>query len=145
MMITRPKTQNRNANDRQGGAAVELAVCMPFLMALAFGMLEYNNGVMLKTRMVSAAYESARLATRPTTSATSAATAAAVTTYCQTLLTQMGVKGASVTVSPSSLTGITPQTPVTVTVTAPFSQNSLTSIVISTSLNLTASATLVVE
>ena len=144
-MISRTRIQPGDASNRRGGAAVELAVCMPFLMALAFGMLEYNNAVMLKTRMVSAAYESARLATRPTTSEASAATSTAVVAYCNSLLTQLGVNGATVTISPSSLTGATPQTPVTVSVTAPFSQNSLTSIVIGSSLNLSASATLVVE
>jgi Flp pilus assembly protein TadG len=118
---------------------------MPFLLALAFGMLEYNNTVMLKTRMVSAAYESARLATRPATSTASAATASAVTTYCSSLLTQLGVHGATVTISPSDLSSVTPQTLVTVTVTAPFSQNTLTSIVLSSATTVTATASLIVE
>ena len=124
---------------------MELAVSMPFLLALAFGMLEYNNTVMLKTRMVSAAYESARLATRPTTSTTNSATASSVITYCNSLLTQLGVNGATVTINPSDLSSVTPQTLVTVTVTAPFSQNSLTSIVLSSSTTVTATASLIVE
>lgn len=118
---------------------------MPFLLALAFGMLEYNNMVMLQTRMTSCAYEACRLATRPTTSANSAATANSVTTYCNTLLTQLGVNGATVTISPSSLTNATPQTPVTVTIRAPFASNSLTSLVLGSSLTADASATLIVE
>ena len=130
---------------RRGAAAVELAFSMPFLMALTFGMLEYNNKVMLRTRMVSAAYEAARLATRPTTSQTSAATASSVSTYCSTLLTQLGVNGATVTVTPSDLSNVTPQTQVKVSISAPLSQNSLTSVVISSSATVTASATLVVE
>jgi Flp pilus assembly protein TadG len=124
---------------------VELAVCMPFLMALAFGMLEYNNMVMLRTRMVSAAYESARMATRPTTSETDAATASAVTAYCNSLLSQLGVNGAVVTLTPANLSSLTPQTQVTVAITAPFGSNSLTSIVLGSSLTTTASATLIVE
>ena len=124
---------------------MELALSMPFLMALAFGMLEYNNMVMLQTRMTSAAYESCRMATRPTTSANSAATASSVTTYCNSLLTQLGVNGATVTISPSSLTNATPQTPVTVTIQAPFASNSLTSLVLGSSLMADAKATLIVE
>ena len=144
-MFARKCIQRRKTHKRRGAAAVELAVSMPFLMALAFGMLEYNNSVMLKTRMVSASYEAARLATRPGTSASTAASAGAVSTYCNTLLTQLGVKGATVTVSPSDLSTATPQTLVTVTVNAPLSQNSLTTIVLGSSMTVTASATLIVE
>ena len=144
-MYSRIQIRRRKPQERRGAAAVELAVSMPFLLALAFGMLEYNNTVMLKTRMVSAAYESARLATRPTTSTTNSATASSVITYCNSLLTQLGVNGATVTINPSDLSSVTPQTLVTVTVTAPFSQNSLTSIVLSSSTTVTATASLIVE
>lgn len=124
---------------------MELAVSLPFLTALAFGMIEYSNLIKLRSRAVAAAYESARLATRPTTSQNSAATASAVSVYCSTLLTQLGVKGATVTVSPNDLSTVTPQTLVTVSVSAPFSQNSLTCLVIGSSKTLNASATLAVE
>ena len=146
IMFARNHQRRLNANRRKGVAAVELAVSLPFLMALAFGMLEYNNMVMLKTRMLSAAYESCRLATRPTTSEADSATAASAENVLQLpLLTQLGVNGATVTVSPSNLSSAAPQTQVTVSVTAPFGSNSLTSIVLSSSLNSTASATLIVE
>lgn len=145
MLRVRSHLKRKQRDTRRGGATVELALCMPFLMALCFGMLEYNNSVMLKTRMLSAAYESCRLATRPATSASTAASAAAVTTYCNSLLTQLGVQGANVSVSPSDLSTATPQTVVTVTVTAPFGQNSLTSIVIGSSTVITSSAALIVE
>lgn len=144
-MIARANLPSVRMQSRRGAAAAELALCVPFLIALAFGMLEYNSAVLLRTRMVSAAYESARLATRPTTSETSAATASQVTTYCNSLLTQLGVKGATVTLTPSSLSGVTPQTAVTVSITAPFSQNTLTSIVIPAATTVKASATLIVE
>lgn len=134
----------RQPANRRGAASVELALCMPFLLALAFGMIEYNNKVMLRTRMVSAAYEAVRLATRPTTSQSTAATSASVIAYCNSLLTQLGVNGATVTVSPSSLANVTPQTPVTVTVSAPLSQNTLTTIVIASS-TVSVSSTLIME
>lgn len=118
---------------------------MPFLIVLAFGMLEYNRAVMLKTRMISAAYESARMATRPTTSASTAATASSVKSYCNTLLTQLDIHGATVTVTPADLGAATPQTLVTVSINAPFGQNSMSCIVLSPTSNVTANASLVVE
>lgn len=135
----------RPSPSRRGAAAVELALCLPFLIVLAFGMLEYNRAVMLKTRMLSAAYEAVRLATRPTTSETSAATASSVTAYCNSMLSQLGVNGATVTMSPASLSSVTPQTLVTISISAPFGSNSITHIVIGATTHVTASASLVVE
>jgi Flp pilus assembly protein TadG len=118
---------------------------MPILVPLYFGTLETCNVMLTQSRMQSAAYESARLATRPTTATTLAATASQVQSTCTSLLTQLGVQGATVTVSPSSLTGLAPQTPVTVTVSAPLAQNTLTSVVVGKSMTLSTSATMVVE
>src|SRR5437763_1750711 len=130
---------------RGGVAAVELALCLPLLVALAFGMIESSNLVHLRTRMYSAAYESVRLATRPATATNAAASSAAVSTYGTTVLTQLGVKGAQVTISPSNLSAVVPQQMVTVTITAPLNQNSFTSLVINSSQTITAQATLIVE
>ena len=145
MMLQKTSLRNRQAKARRGSSTVELAVCLPFLFALSFGMLEYCNLVFLRCRMVSAAYESARLASRPTTSQYTAASATAVTSYCSTLLTQLGVNGAVVTISPADLSTCSPQDIVTVSITAPFNQNSLTTLVTGPSKTLNASATLVVE
>src|SRR4029077_8981847 len=98
---------------RRAVAAVELALCLPLLVALAFGMIESSNLVHLRTRMYSAAYEGARLATRPATSPAAAAPTAPVPTYCTTVLTQLGVKGPQVTISPANLSTVTPQELVT--------------------------------
>lgn len=130
---------------RRGVAAVELALCLPLLMALAFGMIETSNLVHLRTRMYSAAYESARLATRPATASNAAATSAAVTSYCTTVLQQLGVKGATVTLSPGNLSTIVPQQLVTVTISAPLNQNSFTSLIVNSTQTITAQATLIVE
>ena len=95
--------------------------------------------------MQSAAFEAARLATRPTTSQLVAATSSQVTSDATTLLTQLGVSGATITLSPASWTTLTPATTVTVTISAPLSKNSVTCLVLSSSLNLTAQATMIVE
>lgn len=140
---SRPRHQRPHR--RCGTASVELALCLPVLLTLTFGMLETCNLVNQRTRMLAVAYESARYATRPTTAAATAATAAQVNAYCTTLLQQVSVNGAQVTLSPSDLTSIKSQTPVTVTITAPLSQNSFTSFVVKSPSNLTAQATLVFE
>src|SRR5579872_2376475 len=93
------KSDERRCNtlepsSRTGVAAVELALCLSVLLAIAFGMIETCNFVHLRTRMYSAAYESARLATRTTTAGNTAVTSLTVTTYCSTILQQLGVRGA---------------------------------------------------
>jgi len=147
-IIHRNKQTRRSAwglDSRLGAATVELALCLPFLLTIAFGMIECCNLLYLRTRMYSAAYEAVRLATRPTTAETTAATGSQVTSYCTTLLTQLGVQGAQVTLSPSDLSTVTPQQVVTVSVSAPLSQNTLTSLVLSGAQNLSAQASLAVE
>jgi Flp pilus assembly protein TadG len=139
------RRSSAGASKRPGVAAVELALCLPLLMALAFGMIETSNLVHLRTRMYSAAYESARLATRPATAANTAASSAAVTSYCTTVLQQLGVKGATVTLQPSNLSTVVPQQLVTVVISAPLNQNSFTSLIVNSTQTITAQATLVVE
>jgi Flp pilus assembly protein TadG len=151
-MQTIPRTSGRRPDNitsanrnRPGVAAVELALCAPLLIVLAFGMIEVCNLVHLRTRMYSAAYESARLATRSTTAQTTAASSAAVTAYCNSLLQQLGVQGATVSLQPGNLSTVVPEQMVTVTITAPLSMNTVTSIVVNSSQNITAQATLVIE
>ena len=118
---------------------------MPILLTVGLGMIEATNVVFIQARLQEVAYESARLATRPTTAAAKAASAADVMAYAQTLLSQLGVNGATVTVTPSSLSNLLPQTLVTVSISAPWNQNSATSFVLKNTPTLTTSATLVVE
>ena len=147
-VIKRRVERRSNAGEptaRPGVAAVELALCLPLLVVLAFGMIETSNLVHLRTRMYSAAYESARLATRPTTAGKTAATSVAVTNYCTAVLNQLGVQGGVVVLQPNDLSTVVPQQLVTVTITAPLNQNSFTSLVVNSSQTITAQATLVVE
>jgi len=130
---------------RLGAATVELALCLPILLTTGLGMIEISNVVFVQARMQAAAYESVRLATRPTTSTSTAATSGQVTTYCQTLLTQLGVNNATITLTPASLSNLTPQTIVTVAISAPWNKNSPTSFVLNSSLTLTTQASLIIE
>lgn len=142
--LTAAGRQASRRRGRRGAATVELAVCLPVLLTIGLGMIEVTNLVYLQARMQSAAYEATRLATRPTTAQQLAATGTQVKTYCNSLLTQLGVNGASVSVSPEPSTA-TPGTMVTVTVTAPWSQNSPTSFVLSSVSNQSVQTTLIIE
>jgi Flp pilus assembly protein TadG len=135
----------RTGRTRSGAAAVELALSLPVICILAFGMIETCNMMFLRTRMISACYEAARYGTRPTTSNATQATNSQVSTYCSTLLTQLGVQGATVTITPSNLSSAAPQTQVTVSASAPLKQNAVTSFVIPSSSTVAAQATLIVE
>lgn len=145
MRPRRSSRRNRMRRTRLGTATVELALCMPLLLGVALGMIETSNAVFIQGRIQAAAYEAARLATRPTTSQAPPATTAQVTAYGETLLAQLGVNGGTITVTPSNLSNLPPQTLVTVSITAPWKQNTSTSFVLSESLMLSAAATLIVE
>ncbi len=132
-------------HNRRGAATVELALCLPVLLTTGLALIEIVNLVSVQARLQAAAYESTRLATRPTTSSATAATSAQVKAYCQGLLTQLGISGGSVTLTPSDLTAAPPQTIVTVAISAPWKQNSPTSFLVPSSLSLSSQATLIVE
>ena len=61
------RANRRGRRKSRGAAAVELALCLPFLVTLSLGCLESCNLIYVRTRMNSAVYEAARTATRPTT------------------------------------------------------------------------------
>ncbi len=143
--LHRRHAKARRRPARRGVAAVELALCLPVVLMTAMGMIESSNVVFVQTRMQSVAYEGARVATRPTTSAATAATAATVIADCNTMLAQLGVYGATVTLNPASLASLVPQQTVTVTITAPLNQNSASAYVLANTIVLTARATLICE
>jgi Flp pilus assembly protein TadG len=106
------------AQKRKGTAVVELAVCLPVLVIIAFGAIEATNAVFLKERLTAAAYEGARSATGP------GHTTATATAVAQNVLTQFAISNSTITISPTITISTTTGTQVTVTVAAPFSSNS---------------------
>ncbi len=147
------RADRRGGRKSRGAAAVELALCLPFLVTLSLGCMESCNLIYVRTRMNSAAYEAARTATRPTTAAQAAATSTSVVNYANNLLSQLGVQGAQVsvqvidhsTLQSKSLSAAVPLDLVTVSITAPLNQNCFTNYVMSSSMSLTAQVSLVVE
>lgn len=52
-------------SERRGAAAIETALLLPVLILLAFGSIELSNMVFLRQSLSIAAYEGARIATKP--------------------------------------------------------------------------------
>lgn len=130
---------------RTGAVVAEFAISVPVLLATAMGAIEVCNVVNIQANIQSAAFEGARIATRPSTSNALAASSAQVITDTNNVLTQLGVKGATVQLSPSDLSTVIPQSLVVVYVSAPLNQNSVICYLLNSKMTVTASATMVVE
>ena len=138
MLITNRKRLLGTRQKRRGTATVELAVCLPLIVIIAFGSIETTNMIFLQQRLTAAAYEGARKATTP------GKTSADATTAANSVLTQFSISGSSVTTTPAVTTSTPVGTQVKVTVTAPVSAN-MGNIVpfFTTMANLSASVTMV--
>lgn len=109
----------RRRRSRAGIAVVEFAVCLPILMAMVMGVIEASNAVFLQQSLTSAAYEAANVASAIGGTSTDA------TTRANAVLTALGVKNGSVSISPTVTTATPIGTTIVVTVSAPFASNSL--------------------
>ena len=97
---------------RAGAALVETAICLPIALVLIMGTLEATRMMQLKQSLAISAYEGVRTALQP------GADEAAVVADAQQVLTDRGVSGGSVAVTPS-LSGVAVGELVRVTVSAP--------------------------
>ncbi len=115
MLLTTNNGRWKKRN-RCGAAVVELAVFAPILVAFCFGSLELTFYIFLKQSLATAAYESARNAASP------AGTASSATEEGTRIFDERRIVGASLNFSmpPESST---PGQILTVTVSAPMSQN----------------------
>ncbi len=95
---------------RWGAAAVEFALVAPLLVVLTFGMIEISRMVMVKQLLINASREGARLAVLPT------ANEQQVMTQVQGDLASAMISGATISISPESLTSAPAGTPVTVSI-----------------------------
>lgn len=112
--------QNRKRHSerprRHGAALVEFAVIAPLLFMLVFGMIEFGRLMMVEQILTNASREGARRGILE------AATSAEVQTVVEDYLKNTSISGATVTVSPSSLSHVGFGEPVTVTVSVPYNQ-----------------------
>jgi Flp pilus assembly protein TadG len=107
--------------DRRGATSVEFALCLPIVVLVFFGIIDFCRFFFCQYANDQAAYEACRIAIVP------GAQIAAVQTRATTYLNNCGISGATVTVEPRDnanvvQTAINRQTKsVAVTVSFPFS------------------------
>lgn len=105
----------RAGRTRSGTAVLEMAVSLPLLITLVFGAMEMANAVFLRQSMNMAAYEAAKVITRP------GSNEALARTRCQEIMTIRKVSTYTLTFSPTVTTATPRGTQVTVTLSAPAS------------------------
>ena len=91
---------------------VETALCLGLLLTLVFGGLDAFRALSLRHAMENAAYEAARVAMVPGATAEEARGAAGG------LLGLAGARGAAVTIEPATITALTEEVTVTLSVSA---------------------------
>ena len=112
--MKRRRARRRFSN---GTAVIELAVCLPVLILLVAGSIECCGLIFLKQTLCAAAYEGARVAVRRD------ATPADVTQRASEVLTSRNVQNATIVMNPPTIDSLDPGDEVTVTVSAPTSNN----------------------
>lgn len=130
-------TRTADRLNRRGVAAVETALCMPLLVILIFGAIELSNAVFLKQSLNMAAYEAAKVITRPGDNNTLASTRA------QQVLSVRKITSYTLTVSPAVTAATARGTQVTVTIQAPASNLSYGPLRFMTGKTISSSAVMV--
>jgi Flp pilus assembly protein TadG len=108
------KRELKLRKQRKGAAAVEFALVAPVFVLLVFGMIEYGRMVMVQQVITNASREGARRAVLD------GVTSADVTNTVTTYLTNGAVSGATVTLNPTNPASASSGSPVTVTVSVPY-------------------------
>jgi Flp pilus assembly protein TadG len=108
---------SRNRACRRGAAAVEFALTAPIFFAFLLAAFEFGWLNVIRHTADNAAYEAARTAMVP------GATAAEAQSAANAILSIVGARGATVTITPSTLTPETEE--VTVQVDVPLNSNGL--------------------
>ena len=113
--VSSERVSARSGRRRSGAAVLEMAISLPLLITLVFGAMEMANAVFLRQSMNMAAYEAAKVITRPGTNE------ALARTRCQEIMTVRKVSTYTLTFSPTVTTATPRGTQVTVTLSAPAS------------------------
>jgi Flp pilus assembly protein TadG len=117
--MARNRSRRRGHAIRRGAALTELAICLPILSIVTLGAIEAANGIYVRQKLVSVAYDLARSASAQGDQS------AAIHARANALLKTYGIKNGKCTFSPAGLATVKAGMPVSVTVTAPMSKNSV--------------------
>ena len=129
------KRNQRHQRKCRGATMVEFAICLPVLLAIVFGMLEFARITQLQHTARLAAFEGARAGV------TLDASASDVNSEVNRVMSAVGILTFTTTITPANLAYTSPT--VTVNVSVPAKANSwFTWFVTSSSTTITASITL---
>ena len=113
------KSVRHNRSKRRGAAAVELAVCLPAIVLIAFGAIQATSMTFLRQACVQSAYETVKESVRRN------GTQAGGNQLGQQVLATRNVTGGNISFSPANVDAAAKGTPITVTVTAPGDANTV--------------------
>jgi len=121
MRDLRNSVRGKYSRNRRGVALVEFAIVIPLVFLFTFGLIEMARLVMVQQALVNAAREGARLAALTTTTDPATVDTAVRTFLSSSITDAEDVNTVGVSVTPSSLSGMASNTPVTVAVNVNFS------------------------
>ena len=116
-MLIRNRTGSHYKSRRRGAAIVEFALVAPVFLILITGVVELGRGIVVQQLLTNASREGARIGGYDTTTSTST-----VTTAVNSYLTNVGISGATTTVSPNPPSLASDGQSVSVTVSIPFTK-----------------------
>src|SRR5688572_19879201 len=100
-MTPYPSQHRRIRQARRGAHIVEMALVLPILIMVVFGIIEFARANQIRQTVKQAAYEGARVGI------TTDATVTTVQARANSVLSSVGISGGTVTVSPNPLTSTT--------------------------------------
>ncbi|MDP7016747.1 MAG: pilus assembly protein [Pirellulaceae bacterium] len=112
------RNRRSRSRRRRGGAIVELAIALPLLTGVVVATMELSGVIYNMQALQSTAHECAREAARRS------GTNGRLQTLGKSILSQRGLKGAVIRTSPGNIANLNRGTEITVTVSAPYSNNS---------------------
>ena len=100
-----------HSTTRPGATTVELAFCIPVLLAIVLGIMEFSRGLQIQQTLRQAAFEGARAGIELD------ASTADVTSAVNAITSSLAVKNPTITIVPNPLTNTSPTVSVTVSTT----------------------------
>lgn len=116
-MLIRNRVRSHRKPRRRGAAIVEFAIVAPVFLILITGIVELGRGIVVQQLLTNASREGARIGGYDTTMST-----ATVTSAVNSYLFNVGISGATTTVSPNPPSLASDGQSVSVTVSIPFSK-----------------------
>lgn len=115
-MLIRNRNTSKCESRRRGAAMVEFAVVAPVFLILITGIIELGRAIVVQQLLTNASREGARIGSYDTTNSSST-----VTTAVNSYLSNVGISGATTTITPGTLSSAKDGDSVSVKVSIPFS------------------------